>query len=217
MRLNFDKIIKIIKALFEKVSFFRPIVNNISFLFDFVVYSIILLNLRAFFMADYQSFVYVISTTLFLLKYFGLITLPYQATIIIWLYIGFSLITYDLVASLISTKVETYPNAIFSTSLLITLNYKKGGFIRRYVSTKALFGLVADTTKMSSTGRAAILTGVISGVGYLANEHMTRNLTREIEQGKLDLATKQFDQQKYADERAAKITASQAWWGSWRK
>jgi hypothetical protein len=82
---------------------------------------------------------------------------------------------------------------------LLKLCSKSHNFLVRSVNTATIVSMVTGTTKMSSTGRAAIIAGIISGVGFSINEHYNRQV-------KLSIAAQNTD----ATIKAAQIAAEAA-------
>jgi hypothetical protein len=104
------------------------------------------------------------------------------------LILGLNLVSWDNMGSIFSDILINHPDTVFSTTYL-TLT-KKGlnhpSIIVRYTFSRAAAGVIFGKTPMTSTGRATIGVAVISGVGYMYNEHLNRKSTEKIEFAKID-------------------------------
>jgi hypothetical protein len=134
------------------------------------------------------------------------------------LLLGLNLVSWDNIGSMFSDILINHPDTVFSTTYL-TLT-KKGlnhpSIIVRYTFSRAAAGVIFGKTPMTSTGRATIGVAVISGVGYMYNEHLNRKLEREklaLERDKFALERDKFEYQKAQDAKADTEKAAKKGWG----
>ena len=90
-----------------------------------------------------------------------------------FLWFGIYCIGIDSLGSMISSyALSNTPNLL--DQLLPFLNEKPKNILTDYYRCSGITALIIGKTAMSSTGRAAIVVGVISGGGYLINAHLQR-------------------------------------------
>lgn len=114
------------------------------------------------------------------------------------LWLGTSLITYDLLGSKISHDLCNNEVPLLCLTTLTGLSNSSNVF-KRHFGWKAISGVIIGTTKMSSTGRASLIVGTCTGGTWLFNEYKNRQAANQRSDADRQAADQRFHAQMAND------------------
>lgn len=131
-------------------------------------------------------------------QYFSLFTLFYVHT-----YIGIQLEMYDNLGSRISYHVLNNPNPLFTANFLLLKSNNSKNQIIRSITFSAWSGLLVGKTQMTATGRATLLIGIGSGLGWAYQNHLDRQATDRRANNDREAANRRANDDREATNRRA--------------
>lgn len=188
-----------IHALFARM----PIFKSPIFIAIAKVYICSVLYLRSFFVKENPDFLYILVLCLFFLRLLFPESITFFTAFFFWVYVGITLIFYDLLGSTLSSYILDNPQSALATSIL-TGQLKYNNILIRHVWKKVFVGMVIGKTPMTATGRAALIAGAMTGACWLVNSELDRRNIRAIEADKLVVESDKltFEKQKLAEQLA---------------
>ena len=113
-----------------------------------------------------------------------------------FLWLGIYMMAIDHVGSLISTYALKRTPGLFD-DIVPFFGRNKNNVVTDFYTSAGIMALTVGKTAITSTGRAAIFVGLISGAGLLVNAHFKRQF--QAEQNTLNRAHQSSEAQKHRD------------------
>jgi hypothetical protein len=138
------------------------------------IYSSWILFVRSFFIKEHPRFIPLLLIIGHLNLYFNIIPSYDIKALTYWfLWLGIYCIGIDTLGSIISSHALQGTSSLFDQVIPFLTQERKSYFVNYYLHA-GITALIIGKTPMTSTGRAALGVGVISGIGYLINAHLDR-------------------------------------------
>lgn len=141
--------------------------------FFFKYYFLFILVFRSLFISGSRLPIFIPVIMCALIGIFSPKEFTYIEHMVFWFAYGSNLLIYDGLGEWLTSYVQKPEGLWFSTFLTVSAATNKRLIVRK-VFTQAFVGLFLGKTAMTSTGRAAIITGVCAGGFLLTNSYLER-------------------------------------------